>query len=337
MPFNPGKRFLSRNFKLVCLAVLISGLTFAYVNKNNPNPTSLEINITNEEVNFFAVGRQGYDNKWTQKIANSMEKLASQRKNVRFTILLGDNFYPKGVESTKDSQWKKKFENRYKGQYQSAMPFFAVLGNHDHQGSVEAQTQYSKEKLGTARWTMDAPFYSRDFGEVDGRPLVRIVFLDSVFLNGIGTSETFKDDVITRDEQIQFIRTAFSDTNNKPYWKIIASHYSVRSATQISFSQARVMSDLLPILKEENVDLVISANDRFQQVIDIPGEPLHVSTNGGGEKLEEISGISDPSTFTVSQRGFGAFSITPTTIAIELYNHDGTLTHTSQRIFQDDS
>jgi acid phosphatase/tartrate-resistant acid phosphatase type 5 len=328
MPFNLSNIFSSRNFKLFCLVALLSGSTFVYL-KNNSTPQPLEANITNGEVHFFAVGRQGYDNKITQTIANSMEKLASQRKNVGFTILLGDNFYPEGVESTNDPQWEQKFEQRYKGQYQLAMPFFAILGNHDHQGNVEAQIQYSKEKLGTARWTLDAPFYSRDFGEVDGRPLVRIVFLDSVLLNGVGTKNTFKEDVITRDEQIQFIRRSFSESKNKPHWRVIVSHYSFRSATQIPFSKKRVMSDLLPILKEENVDLVISANDRFQQVIDLPGEPLHVSTNGGGERFEEISDSHSSSTVTFAQHGFGAFLITPTTLTIELYNHNGRLTHTT--------
>ena len=283
--------------------------------------------VVEEKLTFFAVGRQGYGNKATREIALSMEALASARNDINFTLLLGDNFYPTGVESIDDPQWAQKFELLYDGPHEKAMPFFVVLGNHDYQGNVGAQLQYAREHLGSARWTIDAPYYSRDFGEFEGRPLVRIVFLDSVLLSGSGDTNSLRINMsLARNEQIAFLREAFEATENEPHWKVIASHYPFRSNTSLEASKRRVMSDLLPILKEVGADLVISANDRFQQVLDIPEEPLHVSTNGGGYKIERVRRVDTPSVLTVSQRGFGAFTIDPDKITVELYDQKGNLT-----------
>lgn len=285
-----------------------------------------------DRLSFLAVGRQGYGNRATREVAHSMEAVLARQGDVSFTLLLGDNFYPTGVESTQDPQWTEKFESLYDGPHQKTMPFFVVLGNHDHQGNVDAELQYAKEHLGSDRWTIDAPYYSRDFGEINGHPLVRIVFLDSILLHGMGGQDPLDEDLsLTQNDQITFIREAFGSTENEPHWKVIASHYPLRSETDLNVSKLRVMSELLPIVKEVGVDLVISANDRFQQVIDIPGEPLHVSTNGGGRKIERIQPIDTPSTLTVSQRGFGAFSIDPDKITVELYNRKGNLTYVRSR------
>ena len=307
-----------------------------YVRGNSPKTLPIEANLNNREVNFFAVGRQGYKNKPTREIADSMEAIAAERKNMGFTVLLGDNFYPKGVPSTTDRQWKTKFEHLYRGPYQLAVPFFVVFGNHDRQGNnAEAQLKYAEDNVGSGRWEIDAPFYSRDFGEVDGRPLVRIVFLDSVLLYNVDTGEKSKQEETTREEQLEFIRTSFLEDEEQPYWQIVASHYPFRSETQHPFSQKRVMRDLLPLLKEAGVDLVISSNDRFQQVLDRPGEPLHVSTNGGGSKLESIEAVETSSEFIKSQNGFAAVSVTSDRILVELYRYDGSLAYSANRLFQE--
>ena len=46
-----------------------------------------------------------------------------------FVVLLGDNFYEDGVASVDDPQWQTKFEDPYAN---IDLPFYAVLGNHDH-------------------------------------------------------------------------------------------------------------------------------------------------------------------------------------------------------------
>ena len=65
------------------------------------------------------------------------------------------------------------------------------------------------------------------------------------------------------------------------------------------------MTHLLPELQALNVDACITANDRFQQVLDRPGEPLHLSANRGGDMAETGLQPENPQAdFVTSQGGF---------------------------------
>lgn len=281
---------------------------------------------------FLAVGRQGYGDAPTRAVALSMEQLARERGDINFTMLLGDNFHPTGVSAIDDPQWDSKFESLYDGAHLKGMPFYAVVGKHDHQGNVQAQLDYSRLKRGSGRWQMDGPFYAKDFGTLDGQPLVRIVFLDSVSLQGVGTDGILPmSSARNRDEQVRFLREQFAAATVQPHWKIVATHYPSRSLTTNIYSGKRVMTSLLPVLREVGVDIVISANDRFQQVLDVAGEPLHVSVNGGAPKVDELPVLDTPSQLVAPQKGFALISTDENHLTVELFDAQGALSHTRTR------
>jgi hypothetical protein len=85
---------------------------------------------------------------------------------------------------------------------------------------------------------------------------------------------------------------------------------------------------LLPSFQSLNVDLYLSADDRFQQILNRPGEPLHVSTNGGSPKQETDVSPDEPYTDTVVTRpGFVVLNVDATTLSVELRSADGKPTH----------
>jgi hypothetical protein len=51
-----------------------------------------------------------------------------------FVLLLGDNFYPSGVKSVTDSQWKTAFVTPYEA---LGLTFYPTLGNHDYEGQIK--------------------------------------------------------------------------------------------------------------------------------------------------------------------------------------------------------
>lgn len=57
-------------------------------------------------------------------------------------LLLGDNFYPDGVVSIDDPQWDSAFQDVYPLDPLD-MEFCAILGNHDHNGNIQAQVEYA--------------------------------------------------------------------------------------------------------------------------------------------------------------------------------------------------
>ena len=77
-----------------------------------------------------------------------------------------------------------------------------------------------------------------------------------------------------------------------------------------------------------SIDLYISSNDYFQQVIESVGEPLHVSTNGGGERREEnIVGRNTTSEFVADQKGFSMITVFPEQLIVDMLNAEGVETY----------
>lgn len=279
--------------------------------------TAPDIN-TAQSLRLLAVGRQGYGNLRTLRIALSMER-AARSSPTHGVLYLGDNFYPKGVQSVTDPQWQYKFERLYSGPHLLGMPFFAVVGNHDAEGVIAAQLEYARRRCGTARWRMEGPGHVRDFGKAANGPLVRAVFLDSVALH--------------RDPapQLDILHQAF-DESCPAVWRMVVSHYGFRSLTNEPYTRRLTLTHLLPVLRQLRVDLCATANDRFQQVIDRPGEPLHLSANGGGDMAEAGLTVEDPERdFVSSQGGFAIITFSQDSMAVELRSVSGGLTYERRR------
>lgn len=266
--------------------------------------------LTGDRLRFLAVGRQGYGTATTARVAAAMEKTAAE-KPTHGVFYLGDNFFPMGPRTTDDVAWRLNFEYLYNGPHLRGLPFFAVMGNHDHLGGTPStQILYGRTKLGTGRWVMDDFFWTRDFGTVNGRVLARCVFLDyKLFLQYPG-------------EQLEYCRNTFAAPGD-PIWRLVINHSGARSLTK-SHTAERVLTRWLDQFIAMKVDAFLSADDWFQQVLDYPGEPLHISTNGGSEKNETGLMASNPETeFVSGSPGFGVVEVDPTSLRVELRNVTG--------------
>ncbi len=302
-------------FVIVTLCTILAGCS-----RSEPIPAGLASSAltSSDKLTFLAVGRQGYNNEATAMIARAMENVAAGQP-VDFVVQAGDNFYPQGVASTQDPQWRTSFEELYTGEHLEALPFYAVAGNHDHQGNVAAELDYARLKLGSGRWHMPHTFYSVDFGNAGERVLARLVFLDTVPM------------LEQPARQIQFLREQMRRAGD-PVWRIVVGHYPARSLTKNPFSRKRVMHSLIEVCRQLDVDLYVSANDRFQQLLRRPGEPLHLSTNGGGEKLEKsIAPRLTDTEFVQPQRGFATISLDGHSLTVDLLDTQGR-SHYRQRL-----
>ena len=127
----------------------------------------------NEPLTFFAIGDWGREGKMMQsETADAMNKAAETRKP-DFIISTGDNFYPTGVKSKQDKQWETSFEKIYTGEHID-LPWYVVLGNHDHLGRPCAQVKYSKS---SEKWNMPSPYYT--FTRKAQSKTVRFIFIDT--------------------------------------------------------------------------------------------------------------------------------------------------------------
>ncbi len=140
-----------------------------------------------------------------------------------FVILLGDNIYDSGAESTTDPQWADKFETPYAA---IDLPFYPVLGNHDYGGALipgqdmgglgnefdkgPIEVQYSQV---SSKWKMPATHYTLKFGPVG------LIMLD--------TNSILWDNVENGDQSLWY-PTALAELSDAT-WIIAAGHHPLRS------------------------------------------------------------------------------------------------------------
>lgn len=279
----------SRWIVLISLPVL---LTLAFVLYRQLGDYLPRIPSSPDEVShitFYALGDQGKANEAQQAVANAMEQQAEQEGGMDFVLLLGDNFYNEDKLTTQSPAWMSAFEKVYTGKYLDAVPFYAVLGNHDYPDSVQAELDYARRHLGSNRWRMPARDYSEDFGRVDQRPLLRIVFLD--------TNQDPRG-------QAEYLRKQFAAGGN-PIWKIAVGHHPLRTyGKHHQDEQATVDNALLSAMQQSGVDLYIAAHDHNQQLIVREGEPLQIVTGAGGAKLYDLKSPGSDMHFGKAEHGF---------------------------------
>lgn len=275
---------------------------------------------TGERLRFLAVGRQGYDKATPALVAAAMERVAAESPT-HAMLILGDNFHPVGVKSLHDLQWRLKFEYLYDFPHLRGMPFFAVMGNHDLLGNAKAQIDYTTAKNlphHTGRWQMPARWFARDFGQAGERVLLRVVFLDAIPLPE------------KPEEQLTFARDSFAAAGD-PVWRVVVAHCGTRSLSQ-SHTAKRALTPWLKHFIDMKVDAVLAADDWFQQLVDYPGEPMSVSTNGGTYNNEKNLKAVDPQReFVASQPGFGVVTVDASSFAVELRDVNGKVVHARSR------
>ena len=103
------------------------------------------------DLHFLVVGDWGQASEPQRQVAGAMAQVAGQG-GARFVISTGDNFYPRGVGSVSDPQFRDAFEEVYAAPSLQA-PWYVVLGNHDYEGSPNAEIAYSSR---SPRWRMPA-------------------------------------------------------------------------------------------------------------------------------------------------------------------------------------
>jgi hypothetical protein len=249
------------------LLVLFAGLSWLAV---GPSTTTLGLDLSEPALKVVVMGDQGSSQIRQWSVARALEARLSQLGGANFVLLAGDNFYGRGVTSVDDLQWRYAFENVYQGDNLRGLPFYAVLGNHDVRGNVDAQIEYGRTNAGSNRWHMPARNYFVDFGQTACRnqPLVRIIFLD--------TTESSS----TLSEEAEFL--AASAQSSQALWKIVIAHHPVRNYGSHGESEG-MQSTILPALLAARIDLYISGHEHNQQVIQRPGEPTFLISGAGGK------------------------------------------------------
>jgi len=276
-----------------------------------PPPYTPLANADISQVSMIGIGDQGTGRFKQWQVAQAMERVAARDGRLDMVVLLGDNFYGKSLTGIHDWNWQMKFERVYWGHYLSHIPFYAVLGNHDYPVSSDIEIEYGRQHAGSGRWQMPDHTYTKDFGRVDGRPLLRVVFLDSA----VPSSEL--------KAQIDLLEQAFDQPGPQPVWRVVAAHHPLRNAGKHG-EEPSLLAQLLPALRRSHVDLYLSGHDHNQQLLLREGEPAWLISGGGGQTLSPLAANAVATTFAAVQTGFVKLDFNQTGVQLGYYDDYGT-------------
>jgi hypothetical protein len=199
-----------------------------------------------------------------------------QMRSFDFAITLGDNFYPKGMESPVDPRWKTWWDEVYDP---IGIKAYASLGNHDwgFGDSPAAEVLYTQR---SPSWRMPATYYTFTAGPV------QFFALDTYEIP---------------EAQLQWLDTELSASHAR--WKLVYGHHPIYSAGSHE-SSPRLVKQLLPVLKNR-VDVYLAGHDHDLQHLRTEAGVHFFVSGGGGRSIRQ----SKPGPRSLFAKGIYGFAV----------------------------
>lgn len=187
--------------------------------------------------------------------------LGSQFSSRDATFLLGDLFYPLGIDKslgTSDPRLPRLIEALSVNNHG---PLFPILGNHDWHGDWEAELAYAKINR---KWVFPHNYYFHQIMKGD-------VNLCTWFLD---TDKKRFD-----DKQASWLRSSIDKERSRCDWLVVAGHHFVFTGGEYEDNNW-LIAQLLPILEEFKVHIYLAGHEHQSQVIKLPSHPTWFLTAG---------------------------------------------------------
>lgn len=267
---------------------------------------------------FVALGDWGRDGERSQgDVARAMAQAASEIRS-RFVISVGDNFYPAGVQSADDPQWKTSFENVYTAPSLQT-PWYAALGNHDYRGRPSAQLAYARRGN---RWRMPDRNYLVSSAESG------IAGLDIFVIDTTPLMADY-DEALTRllrgrvrvpkpSWPMAWLERALEHSDAD--WKVVVGHHPIYSGGHHG-SSPKLGARLEPMFRAYGVQAYLFGHDHALQHIQVGGV-AHICTGAGASAGR--AGVIKGTRFRHSEPGFAMFVLQAHALHLEFRNFNGT-------------
>lgn len=207
------------------------------------------VNLAASHMSVVAFGDWG---DLTEELALSMNRFHEvfvPRSDAVF--LLGDNFYPHGIDSKLGVRDPKFRLFRDIVARDAVCPFYVILGNHDRDGNVDAQVAYSAVH---PKWNMPAFYYFQSF----------------TLETGARICTWFLDTTLAGEAQAHWFNSSISHHKASCRWLLVSGHHPVFTAGEYHSSK-RMQEWILSILEEHDVDIYMSGHEHQSQVLQKPG------------------------------------------------------------------
>ena len=275
--------------------------------------------------NFLVLGDWGRNGFFNQaEVAAGMGRVGASIQS-RFTISTGDNFYTSGVRSVDDVKWERSFEAIYTAPSLQSR-WYAVLGNHDWQGNVPAQIEYTDE---SDRWYMPAQYFSEEMAFGPDSTRVLFVFLDtSPIAYPPEYEERFdRSGDWEPEEQMAWLEETLRDSDAD--WKVVVGHHPIYVGSVRYSDNQRLIERLVPLFEQYGVQVYFAGHDHNLQHHRPAGSPIDYFVSGAGSLTREV--LQTPNTlFALRTSGFMAASITGSMMSVLAYDENGRVVYAAQ-------
>jgi tartrate-resistant acid phosphatase type 5 len=281
-------------------------------------------------VNFVVMGDWGRNGEYHQtKVADQLAK-AVTTVDANFILATGDNFYPNGVKSISDPQWKYSYEDVYH-QFALERDWYVVIGNHDYKSNPYAEVQYSSI---SHRWHMPALYYSKKFiidhdtanqillVVIDTDPFEKNYYKDSDYVANVSAQDTAA--------QIRWLNQVLSDPSPNIKWKIVAAHHPMYTGGKRKSSPETtdIRDAFQPIFDKYHVNAYICGHEHDLQIIQ-PTDHITTQFISGSASEVRPTGSLPTSLFSASEAGFMVFSVNDNRMLVQVVNEDGKILYTN--------
>lgn len=254
---------------------------------------------TGDDFEILLVGDMGSGDANQASIAQAMNSYCQGHK-LSAIIFLGDNFYPKGVESPEDPQWETTFVKPYNLDCIGKLPYYALLGNHDYKGNPAAEINYHGK---SPAWNMPHRFYDLRLGK-----LLQLTMIDTNIMDICGF-----DQYCTIDFMIDSL-----SRSDAPY-KIVLGHHPIASSSgkyPRSF-QGTVLEKFLC----DRSHYYIAGHSHHLEHLTSRNCPMDLFVvGGGGADLYQVKTWQKETLFADSSFGFLSLKVNPAALSFAFYD-----------------
>jgi predicted phosphodiesterase len=249
---------------------------------------------------FLVLGDTGTGSKEQRAVAESARRLCGQR-GCDFAVLLGDNFYPHGLQRPGNRQVRKLIDQPYAA---LGIPLFALLGNHDIESNPIHQVKLSRRH---PQWRM--PNFRYDFQAGAAR------------FHAVNSN----------CGALEWLRLAGKPKRRENSWTFVLAHHPILS--EQAHGGARFPENAFwRWLIESDVDFLLSGHNHVLEHLQDPGKPQEyvVVGSSGGAPAEYDGGTkakAGRSLFHSDRPGFAWFAVSEDRVDLEFFDSAGASLH----------
>lgn len=316
-------KYYALGFFILGFAIINPTSAQKYYNQNETESLN-ELVVLDSSTHFYVIGDWGRNGHYNGKEVADIMQQAGFILEPDFIISTGDNLLPHGVASVHDPYFKIAFEDMYSG-FNMYCPWYLALGNHDYQGNVQAQIDYTNI---SRRWNLPDRYYYKDIILEDDVTKARFIFIDTnPFEDSYYGDEAYVNITLqdTTKQKNWLIKTL---SESDATWKIVIGHHPFYTSGKRINYPPYVRNHLESVFEKYKVDVYFAAHEHDLQHNKTDSIFTHHFISGAGSEIRP-SGQASFTKFAKSVQGFMAVSMIKEKMLVQVVNWKGEVIYTT--------